>query len=410
MKFSDIRCTADGDQHGELSGLKTPFAFVHIPKCSGTAFENYILSQGVGFEKSRAFTGLDRNDKPESLEMYFRNEGASPFVFGHFYYKDLLRFCPGAFLATFVRDPLKRTISQYKSWHDEKNFQPDDPHYKVANTVERDALVFAQRASLEEFVCSDNAVIVDGALGNQQTMYLSTYSGDDLAQHLESAKKNLAALDFFGITESFPESLELLRCMIPDLSDYKIGPEMENRSRISVDQVSNRAREIIAGQVEYDQKLYEYACQLFKERLQEWRASPRSTYSVKGFGRRAEDAQEYAPDGQPSGGKNEATQLEISALKSENERIETENRMLRSQLEQLEVAHLRASELNQNAVRVAQESAAEVDAENGLLRTQLAHLGASHMQLQQVYRDIVGSRSWRVMQTLQSVLKPFLKK
>jgi len=185
---------------------------------------------------------------------------------------------------------------------------------------------------------------------------------------------------------------------------------MENRSRISVDQVSNRAREIIDGQVEYDQKLYEYACQLFKERLQEWRASPRSTYSVKGFGGRAEDAQEYAPDGQPSGGKNEATQLEISALKSENERIETENRMLRSQLEQLEVAHLRASELNQNAVRVAQESAAEVDAENGLLRTQLAHLGASHMQLQQVYRDIVGSRSWRVMQTLQSVLKPFLKK
>lgn len=342
--------------------------------------------------------------------MYFQNEGASPFVFGHFYYRDLLRFYSGAFTATFIRDPLKRTISHYKSWNDERNFRPDDPHYKMATPILHDALIFAQQASLEEFVCSDNAVIVNGALGNQQTMYLSTYSGDDLGQHLESAKKNLAALDFFGITENFPESLELLRCMIPDLSDYKIGPEMENRSRISVDQVSNRAREIIAGQVEYDQKLYEYACQLFKERLQEWRASPRSTYSVKGFGRRAEDAQEYAPDGQPSGGKNEATQLEISALKSENERIETENRMLRSQLEQLEVAHLRASELNQNAVKVAQESAAEVDAENGLLRTQLAHLGASHMQLQQVYRDIVGSRSWRVMQTLQSVLKPFLKK
>ena len=36
--------------------------------------------------------------------------------------------------------------------------------------------------------------------------------------------------------------------------------------------------------------------------------------------------------------------------------------------------------------------------------------GTSGIKLQQVYRDIVGSRSWRVMQTLQSVLKPFLKK
>lgn len=410
MQFTDARSAADGNHREPQSGVKTPFAFVHIPKCSGTAFENYMLSQGGGFVNSRAFTGLGINDKPESLEAYFENEKEAAFVFGHFYYRDPLRFCPGAFTATFLRDPLRRTISQYKSWHDEKNFQPDDPHYKVANPVERDALIFAQQASLEDFLRTDNRVIVDGALGNQQTLYLSTYSGENLAQHLESAKKNLANFDFFGITDKFLESLELLRLMVPDLSDYKVSPEMENRSRISVDEVTESAREIIAEQVTYDQQLYDYACQLFNERLKTWRGEIQASYSVKCFGTRTGVHEFTSIDDQPFVSQRESLHFLISKLELENKKITTENSELRAQLAQMEVTNLQASELNETVLQVARDRVAELAAENDLFRNQLAQLSASHTELQQVYRDIVRSRSWRVMQAFQSVVQRFISK
>lgn len=410
MQNEECRRTICSDQIDPPSSAKAPFAFVHIPKCSGTAFENYMISQGGGFASSRAFTGVGVNGESESLEAYFKKESLSSFVFGHFHYQNLLRFCPNAFTATFVRDPVNRTISQYKSWHDENNFHPDDPHYKVATSSEREALIFAQQASLEEFVCSGNPIIFDGALGNQQTICLSTYLGGDMEEHLKSAKKNLNTFDFFGITENFMESLELLQLMIPDFLDYGIAREKENRSRIVVDEVTQHVRGIIAEQVKYDQQLYEYACQLFKERIQEWRSGSMPVYAYKWFaGENTGDRPQGSRSSrqQLSQEEYQALRLSLSRLEIENKRIQSESEQLREQLQQIEIMHLQASEANQKALEVQQTRSMEAEAVNGMVRAQLAHLEASHIQLRQVYSDIVESRSWRLMQALQSVLARF---
>ncbi|KRD15927.1 hypothetical protein ASE39_14435 [Acidovorax sp. Root267] len=231
-----------------------------------------------------------------------------------------------------------------------------------------------------------------------------------MEEHLKSAKKNLNTFDFFGITENFVESLELLQLMIPDFLDYGIAREKENRSRIVVDEVTQHVRGIIAEQVKYDQQLYEYACQLFKERIQEWRSGSMPVYAYKWFaGENTDDRPQGSRSSrqQPSQEEYQALRLSLSRLEIENKRIQSESEQLREQLQQIEIMHLQASEANQKALEVQQTRSMEAEAVNGMVRAQLAHLEASHIQLRQVYSDIVESRSWRLMQALQSVLARF---
>lgn len=356
-------CVRDPKADTELSDRrrKVSLFFVHIPKCAGTAFENYVLSLSQGFDRSRAFTGVGANGEPETLSDYFKVESNSPFVFGHIPYAAAKNFSGESFFAVFLRDPVQRTLSQYRSWHDAENFMPGDPHHDSANPELVEALRFSHSASLEEFVSTSNRLVIEGALGNIQVKFLSTYLGSDMEKHLESAMRNLDDFDFVGIADRFADSIAHFRLLIPEAGPYQVGAALENRSRIKVEEVSDSVLELIREQVKYDLRLYEYARRLFEKRV---------TERVHACGKRL------------SGLLPHQMASEISEVEAE----------LRQRHE------------------IAVAKSAELQTELELVRRQFAQLEASYGQLSDVYREMVGSRSWRLVTAIQSLLPPYGKK
>lgn len=356
-------CVRDPRADTELSDCrrKVTLFFVHIPKCAGTAFENYVLSLSRGFDRSRAFTGVGANGEPETLGDYFKVESNSPFVFGHIPYAAAKKFSGQSFFAVFLRDPVQRTLSHYRSWHDAENFMPGDPHHDSASPELVEALRFSQSASLEEFVSSSNRLVIEGALGNLQVKFLSTYSGSDMEKHLESAMRNLDDFDFVGIADRFADSIAHFRFLIPEAGPYQLGAALENRSRVKVEEISDSVLELIREQVKYDLRLYEYARALFEKRV---------TERVRACGK-------------------QLAGLLPPQVSSEISKVEAELR------QRHEIAVARSAELQ---------------TELELVRRQFAQLEASYGQLSDVYSEMVGSRSWRLVTAMQSLLPPYGKK
>lgn len=225
-----------------------------------------------------------------------------------------------------------------------------------------EALRFAQSASLEEFVSSSNRIVVDNALGNLQVKYLSTYSGSSMEAHLESAMRNLEKFDFVGIADRFAESIAHFRVLVPEAGPYRVAKEGENRSRIKSEEVSDDLMALIREQVKYDLKLYAYGKSLFDRRLNEMRCA--SSKRLLGL--------------YPSEEFMDVERSDVSGLASHDEEIAARN-----------------AELTEEVKRV---------------REQLAQLEASYRQLSDVYHEMVGSRSWRLVTAIQSLLPTYGKK
>lgn len=357
-------CVRDPKADTELSDRrrKVSLFFVHIPKCAGTAFENYVLSLGQGFDRSRAFTGVGANGEPETLGDYFKVELNSPFVFGHIPYAAAKNFSGESFFAVFLRDPIQRTLSHYRSWSDPENFKVGDPHYASASPELVEALQFSQSATLEEFVSTANRTVIAGALGNQQVKYLSSYIGSDMESHLESAMRNLDEFDFVGIADRFSESIAHFRVLIPEAGPYRVDAALENRSRIKTEEIPDSVLELIREQTKYDQRLYDYAKTLFERRL---------------------------------GGMGGASNKLLLGLSRSTESMVVDRSDASGPVSHDEGIAACNAELTEEVKRV---------------REQLAQLDASYRQLSDVYREMVGSRSWRLVTAIQSLLPPYGKK
>ncbi|EGV20020.1 sulfotransferase family protein [Thiocapsa marina] len=320
--------------------MRQPLAFVHIPKCSGTAFEAYLqCSFDQLGARVRCLTGEAPEGGTETFEQYVEANRHSPFVFGHVPLGLFRKYYPDARVVTFLRDPVARTISNYRSWHDPRNFNGSDPHSRVASHELQVAMAFAQGASLDEFVSTKNAYVRAAALGDVQTKMLSTFDGSDMTGHLESAKRNIEAMPFFGLTERFSASIDLFRGIFLDAPEYAVAPQAENRSSVAIEQPSEDLIARIRTQVPCDTELYRFACGLFETRLQ-GQDLPRASLSDTVKARRGADTAEL-----------------LGGCKH----IEREN------------AHLKA---------------------------RLEELSASYEQLSALYRDITSSRGWRLLESL----------
>lgn len=243
-----------------------PLVFLHIPKCSGTSFENYLATFLHFKGRSSCFTGVSPHGHIENFTDFVNRNTSTPFIYGHVKFSQYEKFFPHALILTFLRDPVQRTISQYKSWHDPRNFREDNHHFIKATQEAKDALKFSQKATLEEFVKGDNRFIKNYALQNIQTSMLSSCTDVSWDIHLESAKANLAKCIFFGLTEYFNESIAVFRSLFTDAPDYTIKPSQENRSRTKLNDISPKILEMIQEHIAHDISLYEYAQNIFRER------------------------------------------------------------------------------------------------------------------------------------------------
>lgn len=372
-----------------VAAKKSPLVFIHIMKCSGTSFENYLAACLQFKSRCSCFTGVDPQGKEEDVSSYLNRNASSPFVFGHIPYAGFERSLPNALFATFLRDPVQRTISHYKSWHDPKNFHSEDPHYIAATQVLKDALAFSQKATLEEFIKTGNPIIRAEALGNIQTMMLSSRENVSLDVHLESAKENLAKCMFFGLTEKFEESISIFQSIFLDAPAYALKPTHENRSRVEVSDISSETMDIIREQVSYDIRLYDYAKTLFEER-KHTQFSPRETFLLADLGHDNNESLETKLDN--------LIQL-VTNTPSDRERLVEENQLLQRRLDELSEIHKELA---------GREHLQEQ--ENQLLHRQIDELTEIYKELTGVYTNIVHSKGWRAIEAMRSVKARFHKK
>lgn len=257
-KFTEINSHIEFDTNNcklDIKALDKPFIFMHIPKTAGTSFINY-LSANLPANKiappfMRDIPAQDINN--ETFRLYW----------GHVTYEMVREIKKDLYILTFLRDPLTRVISQYKSWHNSKNLTEKWLSIMSADQIE--ALHFSQSATLDEFILSDHPHII-GNLRDLQTRYLADVQGT--ATMLESAMHNLSEnIYFFGIMERFNDSIALFRNLFANTVPYALSPIQENRSSIIVPPISKQALERVKELNQNDYQLYEFALKRFDEIL-----------------------------------------------------------------------------------------------------------------------------------------------
>ncbi|RWL96673.1 sulfotransferase family 2 domain-containing protein [Mesorhizobium sp.] len=239
----------------DLRNPTCPIAFVHIPKTAGTAFVEYLIEN---------IADQSRVAPPFMGDMAVTRDERSPYrlYWGHYDYFLLKETGRKFIFITFLRHPLARAISQWKSWSNPSNLT--EAWLNVMEPYQIEALRFSQTATLEEFVMSPN-LYIEGHIRDVQTRYLA--DAPDKPGMLESAKRNLQTVfRFFGVVERFQDSIRLFQASFKNSLPYSVPAARENRSRELDVHLSSAAQARLRALNSNDFELYEFGCRLFEER------------------------------------------------------------------------------------------------------------------------------------------------
>jgi hypothetical protein len=242
-----------------------PIIFIHIPKTAGTAFSYYLKSNcGAPDRIVEAFYG--------DYSIYEGVENAS-LILGHTIYREMAARFPQASFVTWLRHPLKRVVSQYKSWHNPNNLHE---HWKSNSRRGFEHIYFTQNASFEEFALSEDICLLNNIVNVQTGVLSSLGKPHHRSRVLESAKENLERrFRFFGIVEEFDASIQLFRSEFDWKAEFKDLEISANRSKRQEIRPSDRAIARIMQRNDLDMELYEFACTLLNRRLADLKRTPK---------------------------------------------------------------------------------------------------------------------------------------
>ncbi|MBA3314807.1 MAG: sulfotransferase family 2 domain-containing protein [Planctomycetota bacterium] len=249
-------CVGSGEVFDTPS--QRPIIFIHIPKTAGTAFSHYLKENCGNSEKVvEAFYG--------DYSIYDGVEDA-PVILGHTIYREMAARFPAGSFVTWLRHPVDRVISQYKSWHNPRNLHA---HWKDhAGGRDFQHIYFTQNASFDEFAMSEDLRLLSNIVNAQTGILSSLGSGHSRRQILESAKENLERrFKFFGIVERFGESMKLFQNTFEWRAEFKDDDATANRCVKHEIRPSEQAIARIMQRNDLDLELHEFACELFERRL-----------------------------------------------------------------------------------------------------------------------------------------------
>ena len=254
--------------------MQSPFLFVHIPKTAGTSFHALLSECFLLEEVAPLLAGSDPKFDP-------RNPKHRLFS-GHYSVHAAESYFSDCVWLTFLREPISRSISQYRSWHDPKNLTP----YWLAriDPEQRRAVELAQSLTFEEYLEIDNEYI-RGSISNHQcrvlcslpvelTVSVCSTAGSNLSEKvLESAKRNLVGrFNFFGLTERFCDSLYLFNSQF-DTGVFDANHHRQlNISEVAEPELSLTARKRLTQLNGLDLELYHTAKLEFARRLKAQKA------------------------------------------------------------------------------------------------------------------------------------------
>ena len=232
-------------------------AFVHIPKTAGTWFTTFLARH---FSKTAMAPPLYGHTSQGAF-----TDKAKRLFCGHFHYAHARAASDRLLFVTFLRDPVQRSISQYRSLHNPANFTKD--WRDTIPAEEAAAIEWCQSASFDSFVRSDNPFIL-GHIKDVQTRYLSSFPWDDHEAFLSSAIDNLQnSFFFFGVQEFSQSALSLFRFQTGSSLQWNAGVTDKNQSVDYDASVSRAGRERLDELTGKDRELYKAGRVLFDQRI-----------------------------------------------------------------------------------------------------------------------------------------------
>lgn len=233
------------------------FVFLHIPKAAGTTFRE-IISAEINPRKRLSLDDISRI-------AYAPDEwlNSHDFISGHFGVSLLSRLHSGCQVITMLRNPVARTISQYKYF---KELSERDTDFNTYAALLRDR-------SLKEILSDPDDVVINSLFRNTQTWALVSDYQHHFRNHLMSddealaiAKESLEKMDFFGLVEAMEDSLAGLNALfgwnirIKEAASVKSNPTGWQED-------CEGLRDVILENNQLDLALYNWAEIKFRERL-----------------------------------------------------------------------------------------------------------------------------------------------
>lgn len=248
-----------------MSEEKTLIHF-HIPRTAGSTLDMIMRRH---FPRD-AFVHLNVTINPRCIDEFIRlpekKRGEIRYLDGHMPF-GLHAYLPhSSTYVTVLRDPVDRVISEYYGVIQ----TPVDPLYRYNE-------VTSKNMSLADYVLRRVHSDTSRGISNFQTRCISGVQWGDLlhgstpapSNILETAKANLREyFSLVGLSERFDESLILLkRALGWRTKDILYVKQQVGRNRPPKDTIGSEAVKLVEDYNELDMQLYEFAKQMFEERI-----------------------------------------------------------------------------------------------------------------------------------------------
>ena len=249
----------------ELSAVAMrPVAFLHIPKCAGTAVTRALASLFTPSEICPEWTQRLHEMPPEELARY-------RLVSGHFYWDLAERLPASGFVFTFLREPRERLLSLYYYF---RCFPLDTEGPGRSRAMRK-----AKELLIRPFLMTDYLSVrneVDNVITHRLAglKYLDNGRltiGDDEAVGL--AVEHLGSMSAFGLVERYAESAALI-CRsgvnLPErlekANDLASLRETSGFEVVETQSIDEETEAEIQRCTRLDQRVYEWACLEFERR------------------------------------------------------------------------------------------------------------------------------------------------
>lgn len=238
--------------------------YLHIPKTGGSSIIAILDEQ---FSKDEIFPLHSPTAEDYFFAFTLKELRRFRFVRGHFFfgpydahiYKHLIQ---NPICATMLRDPVQRTISEYR--HVRRV-----PHHRLHHglaTSDNPLQDFLTQPEYNPLITNRQIRLVIGAYPFRPSGLNRPNTISDEA-FLTWGKQKLEQFAFVGLMERFEESVQLLMHTFRWRPPREIPRLNVATDSFSEDTISEDALEIIRARTELDRELYTYAETLFEERL-----------------------------------------------------------------------------------------------------------------------------------------------
>ena len=227
--------------------------YMHIPKTAGTSLFSFISEQFKPEEvfpfRGSEFENNLNNLTPEEIGRY-------RFIHAHFDYTIYKLLSRKPVYITMLRDPVERVFSAYQ-------------HTKMDASHRLHSEITEKNLSLKEMIDHPLAPVSNVQVGYLVGKKLRTEEFNQLSDQakLEIAKVHLDEFAFFGITEYFNDSVELLCGTFgwePQKDHKPLNRSLQPSQRENITPEEIRA---IEERNQLDMHIYEYARKLFRKRF-----------------------------------------------------------------------------------------------------------------------------------------------